>query len=206
MQKSHQRCGVRGVCIYHIGPFKRKHRAYYTTRRLLFFIPVDSRRAAVLCVCSCACAGQCLLLFSPYSSAHAAAAAAEHARDELPVIVSSCTSNDTNFVFPAFNSDSAAVDSRLSRIFGLHIGDVVGEILYYYLWTATERPPGTSYQHRIYHGEVKTKIIMLTSFRRKVCFYLFLNVNAPLRLGQVSRYFADYSTLTPFDTHISNTL
>lgn len=133
VQKSHQRCGVRGVCIYHIGPFKRKHRAYYTTRRLLFFIPVDSRRAAVLCVCSCACAGQCLLLFSPYSSAHAAAAAAEHARDELPVIVSSCTSNDTNFVFPAFNSDSAAVDSRLSRIFGLHIGDVVGEILYYYL-------------------------------------------------------------------------
>ena len=107
------RC-ARGLHIYHIGPFKRKHRIFYTTRRLLFFIPVDSRRA-VLCVRSCACAGQCLLLFSSYSSAHAAAtAAAEHARDELPVIVSSCTSNDTNFIFPAFNSDSAAADSRLS--------------------------------------------------------------------------------------------
>lgn len=131
--------GVSGVCIYHIGPFKWKHRIYYTTRRLLFFIPVDRRRA-VLCVCSCACVGQCLLLFSPYSFAHAAAAdvaASEHTRDELPVIVSSCTYNDTNFIFPAYNSDSAAVDSRLSRIFGLHIGDVVGEkycIVIIYKW------------------------------------------------------------------------
>jgi len=181
------RC-ARGLHISHRSFQKETPYILYTTRRLLFFIPVDSRRAVVLCVCSCACAGQCLLLFSPYSSAHAAAAAAEHDRDELPVIVSSCTSNDTNFVFPTFNSDSAAVDSRLSRIFGLHIGDVFGEILYYYLWTATERPPGPSYHHRIYHEAVKMKIIMLTSFRRKVCYYLFLNVNAPLRLGQVSRY------------------
>lgn len=78
-------CGAGGDCIYHIGPFKRKHRIYYTTRRLLFFIPVDSRRA-VLCVRSCACVGQCLLLFSPFSFTHTAAA--EHTRDELPVIVS----------------------------------------------------------------------------------------------------------------------
>jgi len=98
VRKDDRCCDAGGVCIYHIGPFKRKHRIYYTTRRLLFFIPVDSRRA-VLCVRSCACVGQCLLLFSPYSFTHAAAA--EYTRDELPVIVSSCMSNDTNFIFAA---------------------------------------------------------------------------------------------------------
>lgn len=124
------RC-VQGLHISHRS-FQKETPYILYHQRLLFFIPVDSRRT-VLCVHSCACAGQCLLLFSPFSSAHAATAVAEHTRDELPVIVSSCTYNDTNFTFSEFNSDSTAVDSRLFRNFGLLSGDVVGEILYDYL-------------------------------------------------------------------------
>lgn len=124
------RC-VQGLHISHRS-FQKETPYILYHQRLLFFIPVDSRRT-VLCVRSCACAGQCLLLFSPFSSAHATTAVAEHTRDELSVIVSYCTYNDTNFIFSEFNSDSTAVDSRLFRNFSLLSGDVVGEILYDYL-------------------------------------------------------------------------
>lgn len=141
------RC-VQGLHISHRS-FQKETPYILYHQRLLFFISVDSRRT-VLCVRSCACAGQCLLLFSPFSSAHVATAAAEHTRNELLVIVSSCTYNDTNFIFPAFNSDSAAVDSRLLRNFGLLSGDVVGgkyyTIIYEQWWSDTLE---NSYHHRM---------------------------------------------------------